>query len=262
MSATIGVISQNVLLDHTRSSHDANHPEYIEPQRMRIHSIGETLAALPISPDVVMLQEVQVTRRFHGGEAIAQKLGVDSGFWFPHNTSKRQEEYIGVCGKLVTHAESIQLDFDKLAVITQIAGIAFIGIHLRRTVDPYIKAKQMRDLLDQTSHLPKRVILGDANARPGSEARRLSREAGGKSVYLSKHGAYPATWPTTNYRDVLVKPWQRRFINGGVSIDLFDTIGLEDDEIVRAGTPVDITKADHYTLWGEVKFPPQTWYQI
>jgi len=251
---SIGVASLNVLLDYTRSTHDRSHSEFIEPQDERVDSLCRTLGTLPVSLDVVMLQEVQTTDEFHGGHEITRRLGLSDGFWFNHNTSKRGGEHIGVCGNLVEWAEAIDIGFDKSAVVTEIAGIAFIGTHLRRTYNPAIKAFQMRSLLDQTAHYKKRVILGDGNGGPRSEARRIVRQAGGRSVYLMKNGKYPATWPTPNYRGIFLPHRYQQHVAGSLSIDMFEVIGFEEEEIGIVGT-VDTKKADHYTLFGEIRLP-------
>jgi len=248
---TIGIASLNVLLDKTRSGLPRTDPHFVEPQFERIDSLSQTLGSLPISPDVVMLQEVQVTKDFHAGEQIAQRLGVGEGFWFNHNTSKRKGEFIGVCGKLVVAAEAIEIGYDKLAVITEIDDIAFIVTHLRRTYDRRIKATQMRSLLEQTEQYEKRVIVGDANADPHSEARKILRHAGAQSTYLMQTGRYPGTWPTSNYRDVMLKRHQQQIIRKPLSIDMLEVIGFERDDVLAAGR-VDTPKSDHYAMYAEL----------
>lgn len=249
--ATIGVASLNVLLDKTRSGLERDDPAFIEPQIERVDSLGDTLRSLPISPDVVMLQEVHVTDEHHAGEEMAAKLGVGQGFWFNHNTSKRKGEYIGVCGELVAAAHPIDLGHDKLAVLTEIEGVAFIGVHLRRTPNPLIKMAQMRTLLKETDCFDKRVIVGDANARPESETRKILQEAGALSVPLVVNGKHPGTWPTDSYRNIMLKRRYQQFIRRKFSLDMFEVIGFEPGEIVQFGV-VETPKSDHFTLYGEV----------
>src|SRR5690242_12394484 len=124
----LNVASQNVLLDYTRTK-----SKLILPQDDRIDSIAATLAAFSDSFDVVAIQEAHKSPKQHNGEVLSEKLGYDSGFWFEHNRKDessgrgRPNEYMGMFGRSVDHAAEIDLGDRRTAVITVIAGVAFIG---------------------------------------------------------------------------------------------------------------------------------------
>jgi endonuclease/exonuclease/phosphatase family metal-dependent hydrolase len=251
LPATIGVMSQNLLLDKTRSGYNEDDPRYIEPQSKRVDSIAQTMGSVGVAPDIVALQEVHVTSKSHSGERIAEHLGVERQFWYNHNTQSRSQEYIGVCGHQVESAESFDVGDDRLAILAMVRGIGFIIIHNRFTFNPLVKASQMSRALKETEHIKKRVVLGDANDSPISMSWDVLRKAGFKSGYVMKNGYNPITYPTPNYRNIMFAGprWPLRYRS--YTIDVFHLAGFEPSEINHIGTE-ETKKSDHFLLHGEL----------
>ncbi len=250
---SIGVTSLNVLYDKTRTESGL-----IEPQHERIDSIARTLGSLPVAHDVVLLQEVHVTADHHNGERLADTLQLENRYWFPHN---RKGEYLGVCGNKVEAAEDFDIGDRRRAFVAWVGDIAFVGIHHRSGIqNGQLRAEQMNIVLDVINQLgaDKVVIGGDANDIARSKSRQLLTDAGFTSVYKAQRkvplvpNKLPATFPTENYRDILLSPQQRRLLPRGVSIDILETRGFARNEIKQAGT-VMTEKSDHWTLYTELE---------
>jgi endonuclease/exonuclease/phosphatase family metal-dependent hydrolase len=222
----ITVASQNVLLDYSRTKN-----KLILPQDDRIDSIAATLDAFPDPFDVVGIQEAHKSKKQHNGEVLARTLGYGDGFWFEHNQKinengrGRPNEYMGMFGASVDHAAEIDLGDQRKAVITLIAGVAFVCIHLRAGADSRVKRReQALTLVEEISDYPDAVIMGDLNEPPlypYALARPALARAGFQSVFPLTGEPYPKTSPVESYREAAVfnRGWQGRFVRRGWSID-------------------------------------------
>lgn len=226
----INVATQNILLDNTRTRHGQ-----VLPQDYRVESMAMTLANVEGELDVVGIQEAHRSPRQHNGIALASALGYGPGIWFEHNppnpaTKKgRKGEHLGLFGNMVQHAEQIELGDRRIAILTRIAGVAFVTTHLRAGKDAAEKRYlQAVELLNALEDHPDAVLFGDFNessGTPRSSARKLLEGSGEfVSAFQMKPKAEkpPATYPTKQYRDVMWanKSMLKRIIGrNGVRLD-------------------------------------------
>lgn len=262
---TIGLASLNLLLDKTKSNLDKSHKRYVEPQHERIDSLARTLGALPISLDVVMLQELHIEWFNNNAKRLTKNLDVGKIHYFNHNSKRRRGEYIAVCGKKVEHAYSIRIGDDRKALIAVVGDTAFAGVHNRSGVkNGHVRVDQTRRILNELRHYKRAGFIGDTNARPGSRARNLLVDEGYSSVYTMKQPAdqkpdFPNTFPTDNYRTITLPSWvplehleNTALLPHAMSIDTIEVRGFEPQEVLQAGT-VMTKKSDHKTLFAELQ---------
>lgn len=239
----IGVVSLNLLLNKTLTREGV-----IEPQHERIKSLAHTIGSLPVSLDVVMVQELHITDKHHNGELLQEQLGLQQGYWFGHNENSRKNEFLGVLGNAIEAAESIDVGDNRKAVIAHMGGVAFVGIHHRSGLRKGpVRLEQMQSVMQQVSDFDKVVVMGDSNDYPASRSRRILREYGFTSVFRALGGPNPPTFPTPDYRDIMLTKSQKRIVPRGISIDIIETRGFERDQILAAGVQA-ADKSDHYAL--------------
>mgnify|MGYP000863152947 FL=1 len=241
------VVTWNILLDKTRTARGL-----IEPQSERLSSQAATLRDLNVPLDVVAIQEAHVTDQQHNGQELARLLGMQAGFWYEHNTSKRTGEYIGMFGELVENAEVVELPYDKKLVITKIGDKAIGNLHLRRE-DKFIgpkRAEQMRAVMEALAPYEKAVVVGDDNSLFFQESRRILRDY----EFTSAFSSLMPTFPTPRYRDIFLRPnhtisnaWVNCLWNAGVRLDIISARNLRFGERSRF-----LGDSDHYGLYAEL----------
>lgn len=256
---TLGVASLNAMIDKTRSDPNMiNHPEYIEPQYMRVESLAGTLESLPMQLGVVMLQELHITPRHHNGEYLRESLGLKQGFWFEHNTDSRKNEYLGVMGNDIEYAYEIDVGDDRKAIIVKVGEVILVNMHNRSGQGKAeIRAGETQRVLDEVGPFEKVMLTGDSNSHSREKSRQMIRDAGFNSVYRMRGplpglpGVLPATFPTDNYRDIRLTPRQSRVLRTGLALDIMEVKGFTRREIIQAGV-VMTEKSDHKTTYTEV----------
>ena len=233
------VVAWNILLDKTRTRQGI-----ITPQHQRINSLTATLVESGVAPDVVAIMEAE-NAKGHGGERIARALGFEAGFWYEHN---RKNEHIGMFGDQVDTAESIELGYNKLAVMTMVGEVAVVGLHLKCEHWGPKRAEQLERVLAHLDGHESAIVMGDLNALPLEKAPRMLRKDGFESVYRQLGQKRPMTWPAPTYRDIMLTPWQQRLLPRGVNCD---------DIYIRNLTAVDagsfMGDSDHAGVWATVR---------
>lgn len=211
----VNVISQNMLLDNTRTRN-----KQIYSQFQRLNVFINTLRAFDGSLDLVGLQEAATENGVNNGELLAKALGFPTSFFFEHNppqyrfndeTGKREYagqgrrgEHVGVCGKRVTGAESVDIGDNRLAVKTHVGSVAAVNHHLRaRFKNGGIRLDQMGRIIDSVADDEDAIIFGDTNGHWLSAARRLMYREGFRSAFILAHGRRPFTYPTPAYRKTM-----------------------------------------------------------
>lgn len=255
---TIGVASLNMLLDKKRSEKLLeNDPQYVEPQHQRIESLARTLGSLPVSADIMLLQEAHITEEHNNVEDLADLLDLKYRYYFPHN---RKGEHLAVIGNNIDKAEFFSIGDNRIAVEAWIGDIACYNIHNRAGAEKtQLRQGQMKVIIDRAnSSGAKRIIMGgDSNDIRLAPSRQLLRKAGYIPVYRSTGripylpGLLPPTYPTPNYREIMWSPNKQRSSPYGVAIDIIDTRGFKRSEVLRAGTIV-TEKSDHRALYAEL----------
>lgn len=225
----INVLSQNVLLDYTRTRKGD-----MLQQVNRIHAVADTFAAFPGQLDVVGIQEAQKIDSGYLGEALSSSLDCGPGFWTDHNEKPypksptgRGGESIGLFGVEVDNARPLELGDHRRAVLTEIAGVAFVTMHLRAGASRAARAKrgsQADALVEQLEDYENAVVFGDWNepyVPVLAQARRRMRRAGYTSVFDLTHQPHPKTWPTDEYRELMYQDneWLLTLLQRGWSFD-------------------------------------------
>lgn len=242
-SDVLNIVSWNILLDKTRTKKGI-----VVSQASRLSSQTETLRSLDIwELDVVMLEEVEKTKKQHSGEVIARALGYHAGFWFEHNTSRRKGEHIGMFGDKVEHVEAFDLGHDKVGVLTMIGDIAIVGFHFRKEHMGPQRANQASAVLERVDGMKHVVLTGDANALAIEKARRQLHSAGFQSAFHELGRPNPKTHPTPAYRKIFYAPIHRPFLPRGTSSDLIYVRGMDVHDAGRF-----LGDSDHYGLWARV----------
>lgn len=256
---TLGVASLNAMIDKTRSDPKMiNHPEYIEPQYMRVESLAGTLGSLPVPLGVVMLQELHITPKHHNGEYLRESLGLKQGFWFEHNTDSRKNEYLGVMGDDIEYAYAIDVGGDRRAVVAKVGEVILVNMHNRSGEGrAKIRAGQTQRALNEVRRFGKVILTGDSNSHSREIAREMIRQEGYSSVHRMRGplpgvpGVLPATFPTDNYRNIRLTRGQSRVLRTGLALDIMEVKGFTRREIIQAGV-VMTEKSDHKTVYTEV----------
>lgn len=259
-SETIGVASLNILYDKRRTEKGL-----VEPQHQRIESLAQTIGSLPLSRlSIVMLQEVHVTDEHHNGQHLAELLEFepDEQHWFPHN---RKGEHLGVLGRNIDEAYGFDIGDKRIAAAAIMGKIAFINLHHRSgRSNGHLRTEQMGRVMEEVDVLDARgitkiVLAGDTNDHPLHDSRLMLARAGFTSVYkmngwrsyIPGPSILPTTFPTKNYREILLTPQQRRAVPFGIPLDILEVRGFEKREVVQTG--VEMTKkSDHKTLYAEL----------
>lgn len=225
--STVNVISQNVLYDVGRTR-----KKLVLPQDARIPSLAATLQAFPGRLDVVGIQEAYKSPSQHNGEALAEACGYGPGFWIEHNQKPyeesptgRSDEHMGLFGALVDHAEPIELGDNRRAVLTVIADVAFVTLHLRSGRKARAaRYEQAHELIRAISGYENAVVFGDFNEPPirgVALARTELARAGFRSVFPLTGQKYPATCPILPYVPAMSRPnrLENRFVKRAWPID-------------------------------------------
>lgn len=232
---TINVITQNILHDVTRTKN-----KLILPQNDRLASLAATLNNFPGELDVVGIQEAykEKTTGEHNGEILAEMCGYGPGFWEEHNQKPypksptgRTGEHVGLFGAAVNHAELIELGDRRRAVLTEIAGVALVTLHLRCGFSREKRAArnlQAIELIEAVEEYDDVVLLGDLNepeirgiGRMHGNARNVIRKAGFTSVFSLTGQRAPATCPIEPYVPAMSRNSQleNRFVKRAWPID-------------------------------------------
>lgn len=202
---SVNVVSQNMLLDKTRTKKGL-----ILSQGDRIASIGATIGAFPGSLDIVGVQEVHITTEHRNGEILAEYCEEGPGFWVEHNQKPypgaptgRANEYMGLFGAMVDDIRIIEIGDNRRAILTEIAGAAFVNLHLRAGRNArFARYKQARELHKATADYDNVVLIGDYNEPPirgVALARGVLSRVGFQSVYSLLGEESPATCPIEPY---------------------------------------------------------------
>lgn len=228
-SEYLRIISWNILLDKTRATKG-----FIKPQAERLPSQIDTLSRVFDSmPDVVAVQEAEMTQEGHSGVTLARALGFEASYWYEHNRLKRKGECIGLFGQRVEWAKPMEIGDDKTAVFTEIGSVAIVNAHLRRQLWGGERAQQVGGILRTLHDSEKAIVMGDFNALRFERARRLLRAEGFRSVFSELKQPRPATFPAPLYREIMLTPYQQRLLPRGISIDDIYVRGLQ---VIEAGT--------------------------
>jgi endonuclease/exonuclease/phosphatase family metal-dependent hydrolase len=201
----LNIVSQNVYLDYTRTK-----KRLILPQDARIGSIAATFERFSETIDVAGVQEAHLSKRQHNGMMLANRIGYGDGYWFEHNNKMnpdsrtgRPNEYIGLFGAKVGHAEPIDIGDNRLAVMTVIDGIAFVNQHLRAGRKArHARHDQAGRILDAIDGYDDAVVFGDLNEPPVryvAKARDEYQRAGFVSVFDLTMQPHPITFPVPGY---------------------------------------------------------------
>lgn len=294
----INVLTQNVLLDITRTREGR-----VLPQGERIDSLAETFKRRFSRMDVVGIQEADKDRSTyqHYGELLAEKCGYGPGFWVQHNQKPyqgaptgRANEFVGLFGEEVNDHTSIELGDQRRAAMTEIAGVAFVTLHLRAgaSEEAYkLREEQTCRLLEGIQDYENAVVLGDFNeppTHPGikmyqnlssalniklpgailyeSMGRKQLQIAGFRSAMAARDWRIPKTFPTPDYRGVTderLPKW--------LSLQLDDIMirgprikkvgnGVLQQVMVPEGVEPHIAPrapSDHYGLWAQLEIAPK-----
>lgn len=252
-AASLGIVSLNTLYDETRTNSGL-----ILPQHKRIESLAHTITSLPLSPDVLMLQEVHVTPQHHNGEKLAELLGFEQQYWYQHN---RQQEHLGVCGNNIDAVYDFEIGDNRKAVVALLGNVALINIHLRSgPKKEYLRVPQMQRIVEEADQLgfEKTIVTGDSNSLSRSPSRNVLRDAGFVSAYRTQNilpfvpGMLPSTYPTPNYRNIMLTPRQRLMFPRGFVLDVIELRGFDKNDVLQAGTRA-TAASDHRTLFAELK---------
>jgi hypothetical protein len=255
---TLGVASLNMLLDKTRSEKLLEEdPQYVEPQHLRIESLAQTLGSLPVSLDVVLLQEAHITKEHNNVEDLADLLGLKYRYYFPHN---RQGEHLAIIGNKVDRAEAFSIGDNRIAVEAWIGDIACYNMHNRAgSKNIWLREGQMGVTVDRAnkSGAMRMIAGGDTNDIYLAPSRGLLRNSGFTPVHRLKGpipylpGRMPPTYPTTNYREIMWSSKKKKALPFGVAIDIIDVRGFSRRDVLKVGT-VMTEKSDHRTLYAEL----------
>ena len=250
------IVTWNTLLDYTRTN-----AGLIRPQEDRAPSQVDTLSQLRqqlgADLDVVAIQESHKSDNRHNGEFLAESLGYGKGYWYKHNAKPypqsktgRSNEYMGMFGARVDHAEDIDLGDNRKAVLTHIGKVAIVNIHPRAGVgNEDLQIEQIGVALKVLDEFESAALVGDLNSHLRSKARKMIETEEYVSAFSSTRQRHPKTWPTPNYRSVMY---------GAAAGHILPSVVL--DGIYTRGLIVNdagsfIGDSDHAGLWAEVEAP-------
>lgn len=240
----INVATLNLLLDKTRTSE-----KLIEPQYKRIEPIAKALAELTMNPSLVAIQEAQKERGVQNGETLARALGFQASFWMEHNKLRRRDEHIGwLVDESVDDVDFFDVGHGKQAGIVTMGDLTFVNVHFSREWWGPKRADQSRAVIDRIHDSKRAVVMGDTNALWFEKARRIIHKDGFRCVFHEIGQRRPITYPTPQYRGVMLEPWQKHIPIEGVSLDDIYVKGVE---VIDAGRFV--TDSDHFGLWATLQ---------
>lgn len=264
----MNVLSQNVLLNKT----DVKLGKILA-QDDRIDSIVATMEAFPGELDVVGVQEAHKSTRQHNGEYLAEALTQSPGGWVQHNQKPYPEsptgragEYVGLFGSAVgDDFETIELGDNRRAIMTEIAGVAFVNLHFRAGVKArQLRHKQANELVDAIADYDDAVVMGDFNEPPVpyvAKARDTLRSAGLVSSFDLTNQPHPITFPSPEYRkntraerlwsldDILVRGERIQVLGAGV---LERVVRIDEELDKNTPTSVPRTGSDHEGIWAKL----------
>ncbi len=245
-SDSFTVATFNILMDKTRTK-----AGLVKKQDKRLLSFVEAFTTSGIDLDIVAIQEAQKTKEVHGGKELARRLGFEASYWREHNQLKRHDEYIGMFGVRVENPTFFDIGFCKQAVMTMIGETAVVGYHPKREFWGKVRERQTGVVLDQLDEFDHSVLLVDTNALWFEKSRRMLSRAGFHSAFRESGSRRQSTFPTEEYRDIMLKPWQQKLLPNGVSIDDIYVRGMDVEAVgvLRADT-------DHLGLWATLKPKP------
>lgn len=280
----VNVVTQNVLLDYTRTKNGL-----ILPQDERLDSLAATITNRFSTDElhVVGVQEAQKNKKQHNGEVLAELCGSGPGYWFEHNEKPfkdsptgRPGEHVGLFGSMVDHAAKIELGDRRKAVITEIAGVAFVTLHLRHGPKPESRAarKEQAERIDERlDEYEDAVVFGDFNEpsvrvpvlRNLAPARKVLKDSGFESVFNLTKQKSPLTCPIEPYRPLFntTEDWRERHVDRAWALD--DILvrgprvkvlgaGVLERLMVYHPTPegVPLEGSDHDGLWATLRITP------
>jgi hypothetical protein len=288
-SREVTVVSQNVLLDYRRTTDGL-----ILPQDVRIDAIAATLESIDGTLDVVGIQEAHKSKNQHNGEVLANQLGYGPGFWFEHNSKPKKDslnpiprkgranEFMGMFGSMVESAEAFDIGDRRKAVMTTIAGVAFLTLHLRAGWGARpLRKEQSYAVIDILKNFPDAVAFGDFNEPDSpylphvSAGRNVLKDNNFQSVFNlqpnPKHS--PRTSPTKQYRGAAMdgrKLHEKPFVWLGWPIDdilvrgniAVKAAGILEPMRVENGLPSNVSPkapreaTDHRGVWAKLGIPP------
>ena len=279
-SDTVNVITQNVLLDYTRTRQ-----KLILPQDDRIGSAAATINNFPGELDIVGIQEAHKSKKQHNGEVLAENCGYGPGFWVNHNQKPypdapkgRANEYMGLFGARVDHATPIDIGDNRKAMMTQIAGVAFVTLHLRYGYDARdLRRAQAKELIGALDSYENAVLLGDFNEhriKRIAGARNILGAEGFESVFDLTDQPHPVTSPIEPYKKIISsgRGWQSWWVRHGWSIDDIMIRGPRVralaagvlERVIAPGVFVSETApnapleaSDHEGLWARLELAPR-----
>lgn len=280
----MNVVSQNVLLDYTRTK-----KKLILPQSDRVDSMAATILNRfeSSSLDVVGIQEAQRSKKQHNGEVLADLCGHGKGHWVEHNEKPYEDsptgrpgEHVGMFGGMVDYVEPIDIGGRRKAVATVIAGTAFITCHLRAgdsLEHREERAEQAQVLTRYAANYDNAVLFGDFNEphvtlpylKKFTQARNVIADQGFTSVFKLTGQKPPLTCPIDSYKPLFneTKDWRGKLITRAWALD--DILvrgpqvnvlaaGVLDRVIVHEkqheGVPLEAS--DHDGLWANITIAP------
>lgn len=266
----VNVLTQNVLLDYRRTREGL-----ILHQDDRIDSIAATINNFHSPPDVVGIQEAHKSKKQHNGEVLAEGCGYGPGFWVNHNQKPyegaprgRPDEYMGLFGALVEYAEPIEIGDNRKALMTVIADVAFVTLHLRSGWENrWLREAQAKPIVEALAPYDDAVLLGDFNEphyRQIADARNHFTDNGFRSVFPLTGQPRPKTSPIGPYKKASAngRGLQGPVVRRGWSIDdiqirgprvralaagVLDRVIVPPEHDVPARVPLE--GSDHEGLW-------------
>lgn len=280
----VNVVTQNVLLDYTRTKNGL-----ILPQDKRLDSLAATITNRFTADElhVVGIQEAQKNKKQHNGEVLAELCGDGPGHWFEHNEKPSKDsptgrpgEHVGLFGSMVDHAFEVELGDRRKAVMTEIAGVAFVTLHLRHGPKPESRAarkEQTERVVERLSEYEDAVVLGDYNEpsvrvpllRALTPARTVLKNSGFESVFSVTNQKSPLTCPIEPYRPLFnaTRDWRGRLVDRAWGLDdilvrgpRVSVLGAGVLERVMMYHPVPegfpLEGSDHDGLWAALQIAP------
>lgn len=254
--STFNIVTWNILLDYTRTK-----AGLIKPQEERVDSLVATLTELRQKLggelDVVAIQEAHKSKKRHNGEYIAQALGYGIGQWFEHNKKPfeesktgRPDEYMGMFGARIDHAEPVELGDNRKAVMSHIGKAAVLNIHTRAGIwNQKLRVEQVKKALSVLAEYESAAFVGDTNNNIGGEVHKVIEAQGYVSSFAATNQDYPGTWPTDDYRSAMLGTVGKHIVPQR-KYDVIYTRGLT---VYDAGSFIGDT--DHVGLYAKVGPP-------
>lgn len=207
---TFNIVTWNILLDYTRTKAGLvkRQDKRADSLIAKLNDLRDEIGEL----DAVAIQEGHKSDRWHNGEYIARALGYGIGQWFEHNKKPfvgsktgRPDEYMGMFGARIDHAEPVELGDNRKAVLSHIGKTAVLNIHTRAGIlNENLQVEQVRVALGVLAGYKSAALVGDLNNQLGGKVHQAIEADGFESVFTSTHQVYPGTWPTEEYRRIML----------------------------------------------------------